>query len=45
MKGQTVAEIAAIANAIHHAIGIRVTSTAMTPVKLVPLLAERRKEG
>ncbi len=41
----TIPSAAAIANAVHSATGIRVTSSPMTPVKLCQLLAERRKGG
>jgi CO/xanthine dehydrogenase Mo-binding subunit len=36
---------AAIANAVYHAIGIRITTTPINPVKLSQLLTENRKEG
>jgi xanthine dehydrogenase YagR molybdenum-binding subunit len=36
---------AAIANAIFHATGIRITTTPINPVKISQLLAEGRKEG
>jgi xanthine dehydrogenase YagR molybdenum-binding subunit len=36
---------AAIANAVYHATGIRVTTTPINPVKLSQLLAKSRKEG
>jgi CO/xanthine dehydrogenase Mo-binding subunit len=41
----TIPTAAAIANAIHHATGVRVTETAMTPVRLCPLFSAHRKEG
>jgi len=36
---------AAIANAVYHATGIRITTAPINPVKLSQLLAEGRKEG
>jgi CO/xanthine dehydrogenase Mo-binding subunit len=41
----TIPTAAAVANAVYHATGIRVTDAPMTPVRLCKLLAERRKEG
>ena len=41
----TIPTAPAIANAIYNATGVRVTATAMTPVQLCRLFAERRKEG
>jgi len=41
----TIPTAPAIANAVYHATGLRVTTTPMSPMKLVHLLAERRKEG
>jgi len=41
----TIPTAAAVANAIYHATGIRVTTTPINPVQLCRLLAEQRKEG
>lgn len=41
----TIPTAAAVANAIYHATGIRVTDTPVNPVRLVQLLTERGKEG
>jgi len=41
----TIPTAAAVANAVYHATGVRVTSTPMDPVQLCRLLAESRKEG
>jgi xanthine dehydrogenase YagR molybdenum-binding subunit len=41
----TIPTAAAIANAVHDAIGIRVTDTPMSPVQIMELLARQRKEG
>jgi xanthine dehydrogenase YagR molybdenum-binding subunit len=41
----TIPAAAAIANAVYHATGIRMTKTPINPLKLSPLLAARRKEG
>jgi CO/xanthine dehydrogenase Mo-binding subunit len=41
----TIPTAAAVANAIYHATGIRVTTTPVNPVQLCRLLAEQRKEG
>jgi xanthine dehydrogenase YagR molybdenum-binding subunit len=41
----TIPAAAAIANAVCHATGIRMTKTPINPLKLSPLLAARRKEG
>jgi xanthine dehydrogenase YagR molybdenum-binding subunit len=38
----TIPTAAAIANAVYHATGVRVTSTPITPRKMLQLLAERR---
>jgi xanthine dehydrogenase YagR molybdenum-binding subunit len=41
----TIPTAAAVANAVFHATGIRVTRSPMTPVRLCALLAGRQKEG
>jgi xanthine dehydrogenase YagR molybdenum-binding subunit len=41
----TIPTAAAVANAIHHATGVRVTKTPMTPVLLCALFADQKKEG
>jgi len=41
----TIPTAAAIANAVYHAIGIRITRTPINPLTLCPLFAARRKEG
>jgi CO/xanthine dehydrogenase Mo-binding subunit len=41
----TIPTAAAIANAVYHAIGIRITRTPIHPLTLCPLFAARRKEG
>jgi len=41
----TVPTAAAIANAVYHATGIRVTTTPISPMQLSQLLSRRRKEG
>jgi xanthine dehydrogenase YagR molybdenum-binding subunit len=41
----TIPTAAAIANAVYDAVGIRVTGTPITPIRLCPALAESRKEG
>ena len=41
----TIPTAAAIANAVYHATGIRVTATPINPITLSQLLSERRKEG
>jgi CO/xanthine dehydrogenase Mo-binding subunit len=41
----TIPTAAAIANAVHNAIGIRITRTPINPLTLCPLFAGRRKEG
>ena len=41
----TIPTAAAIANAVYHATGVRVTTTPIHPVQLCRLLAEHRKEG
>jgi xanthine dehydrogenase YagR molybdenum-binding subunit len=41
----TIPTAAAIANAVCHATGLRITQTPMHPLQLVQRLAERRKEG
>lgn len=41
----TIPTAAAVANAVYHATGIRVTQTPINPVQLCRLLAERRKEA
>jgi CO/xanthine dehydrogenase Mo-binding subunit len=42
----TIPTAAAVANAVYHATGVRVTETPISPMRLVQLLAEqRRKEG
>lgn len=41
----TIPTAAAIANAVQHATGIRVTETPMSPVRLCALLHGRKKEG
>jgi xanthine dehydrogenase YagR molybdenum-binding subunit len=41
----TIPTAAAIANAVYHATGLRVTQTPIHPLQLVQRLAERRKEG
>jgi xanthine dehydrogenase YagR molybdenum-binding subunit len=41
----TIPTAAAVANAIHHATGVRVTHSPMSPVRLCALLAGNRKEG
>ena len=41
----TIPTAAAVANAVYHATGVRVTRTPINPVRLCRLLAERRKEG
>jgi xanthine dehydrogenase YagR molybdenum-binding subunit len=41
----TIPTAAAVANAVCHATGIRVTESPMTPVRLCALLAGRKKEG
>jgi len=41
----TIPTAPAIANAVYHATGVRVTATPMSPAQLIPLLAARRKEG
>ncbi|MEJ2661713.1 MAG: molybdopterin-dependent oxidoreductase, partial [Desulfobacteraceae bacterium] len=40
----TIPTAAAVANAVYHATGVRVTRTPVNPVQLCRLLAERRKE-
>jgi xanthine dehydrogenase YagR molybdenum-binding subunit len=41
----TIPAAAAIANAVHNAIGIRITKTPINPLTLCPLFAAHRKEG
>jgi CO/xanthine dehydrogenase Mo-binding subunit len=41
----TIPTAAAIANAVYHATGIRVTHSPVTPARMVTLLARTRKEG
>lgn len=41
----TIPTAAAVANAVHHAAGIRVTESPMTPVRLCGLLSGEKKEG
>jgi xanthine dehydrogenase YagR molybdenum-binding subunit len=41
----TIPTAAAIANAVHHATGLRVTDAGIGPERLVALLAERRERG
>jgi xanthine dehydrogenase YagR molybdenum-binding subunit len=41
----TIPTAAAIANAVYHATGIRVTTTPINPIKLSRLLSQRRKGG
>jgi xanthine dehydrogenase YagR molybdenum-binding subunit len=41
----TIPTAAAIANAVAHAVGIRVTDTPLNPTQLARLLAEQRKEA
>ncbi len=41
----TIPTAAAIANAVYHATGIRVTATPITPMKLGPMLSSRKQEG
>jgi len=41
----TIPTAAAIANAVYNAVGVRVTTTPITPVKLCSILHSRRKEG
>ena len=41
----TIPTAAAVANAVYHATGIRVTTSPINPMKLSQLLSRRRKEG
>jgi CO/xanthine dehydrogenase Mo-binding subunit len=41
----TIPTAAALANAVYHATGVRITQTPINPIQLCQLLAERRKEG
>jgi xanthine dehydrogenase YagR molybdenum-binding subunit len=41
----TIPTAAAVANAVYHATGIRVTATPINPITLSQLLSQRRKEG
>ena len=41
----TIPTAAAVANAVYHATGVRITQTPINPVRLCRPLAERRKEG
>jgi xanthine dehydrogenase YagR molybdenum-binding subunit len=41
----TIPTAAAVANAVYHATGVRISQTPINPVQLCRLLAERRKEG
>jgi len=41
----TIPTAAAVANAVYHATGVRITATPINPVQLCRLLAERRKEA
>jgi xanthine dehydrogenase YagR molybdenum-binding subunit len=41
----TIPTAAAIANAVYHATGLRITSTPIHPQRLVQRLADRPKEG
>jgi xanthine dehydrogenase YagR molybdenum-binding subunit len=41
----TIPTAAAVANAVRHATGLRITQTPINPLQLVQRLAERRKEG
>ena len=41
----TIPTAAAVANAVYHATGVRVTQTPINPVQLCRLLAEHKKEG
>jgi CO/xanthine dehydrogenase Mo-binding subunit len=41
----TIPTAAAIANAVYHATGVRVTESPMTPMRMLALLAARRKQG
>ena len=41
----TIPTAAAVANAVYHATGVRITQTPINPVQLCRLLAENRKEG
>ena len=41
----TIPTAAAVANAVYHATGMRVTASPISPVKLGPMLSRRGKEG
>jgi xanthine dehydrogenase YagR molybdenum-binding subunit len=41
----TIPTAAAVANAVYHATGVRITQTPVNPVQLSRLLVERGKEG
>jgi len=41
----TIPTAAAVANAVYHATGVRITQTPINPIQLCRLLAEHRKEG
>ena len=41
----TIPTAAAVANAVYHATGIRVTTTPINPMKLIQMLSRQRKEG
>ena len=41
----TIPTAAAIANAVYHATGVRITQTPINPVQLCRLLADHKKEG
>jgi xanthine dehydrogenase YagR molybdenum-binding subunit len=41
----TIPTAAAIANAVYHATGVRVTEAPISPPRLIRMLADRRKEG
>ena len=41
----TIPTAAAVANAVYHATGVRITRTPINPVQLCELLSERKKEG
>ncbi|HUK13160.1 MAG TPA: xanthine dehydrogenase family protein molybdopterin-binding subunit [Thermoanaerobaculaceae bacterium] len=41
----TIPTAAAVANAVHDAVGVRVTESPISPMRLLGLLAERRKRG
>jgi CO/xanthine dehydrogenase Mo-binding subunit len=41
----TIPTAAAVANAVYHAVGIRVTASPINPLQLVSLLEHQKKEG